>query len=424
MSLITRIATRLGFERRSSRFGELPGMAVTGHAVNTRTAENLSAVLACVSAVATAIASLPAYVYRHAGSGRNIDHAHPLNRLMTRGPNQWQTWPDFIEWLVASTLMRGNGLAEIVTNARGEVVELRPIPWDWVSVYMLPSGRLAYDVTEQMGIWGATGRLRRLLQGEVLHLRDRSDDGLLGRSRLSRASEVVGAGMALQEATGALWRNGIFPSGALSLEGKLTPEQRNLLRQSLESAHGGAGKQGKVLLLEGGMKWQQITISPEDAEILDSRRFSIEEIARLFQVPPPIIQDYTHNTFTNSEAAGRWFAQFTIGPWVRKLEAEFARSVIGEGSPDMSVEFDLSGFMRGDYTARWQAHEIAVRNDILTRNEVREIEGWNPREELETPTDPAPQPQEGTPPAEATDEPQGKDPAAQEAPAPDQPAGK
>ncbi|WP_254434843.1 phage portal protein, partial [Magnetospirillum sp. UT-4] len=105
------------------------------------------------------------------------------NRLVRRGPNPWQTWPDFIEWLVASTLLRGNGLAEIIHDSRGAVVELRPIPWDWVTVYLLPSGRLAYDVAEQAGLWGSTGRIRRLLQGEVIHLRDRSDDGLLGRSR-------------------------------------------------------------------------------------------------------------------------------------------------------------------------------------------------------------------------------------------------
>lgn len=384
MTIIDRLATRLGFERRSPGFGDMPGMAVTGHSVNNRTAENLSAVLGCVSAISTAIASLPAYLYRRGTKGRDLDEGHPLNRLIRRGPNAWQTWPDFIEWMVASTLLRGNGLAEIISDRQGAVIELRPIPWDWVSVYMLPTGRLAYDVTEQTGTWGSTGRLRRLLQGEVIHLRDRSDDGLLGRSRLSRASEVVGAGIALQEATGALWRNGVFPSGALSIEGALKPEQRTQLRQTLTESHAGAGRNAKVLILEGGMKWQQITISPEDAEILESRRFSVEEIARLYQVPPPIIQDYTHNTFTNSEAAGRWFAQFTIGPWVRKLEAEIARTVMSEDD-SLSVEFDLSGFMRGDYTARWQAHEIAVRNNILTRNEVREIEGWNPRNETPGP---------------------------------------
>lgn len=390
MTIMDRIAARFGFEKRVTSFGDTPGMSVTGHSVNSRSAENLSAVLACVSAVATAIASLPAYVYREAKSGRDIDRSHPLNRLIRRGPNPWQTWPDFVEWLIASTLLRGNGLAEIVTDHSGAIIELRPIPWDWVSVYMLPSGRLAYDVTEQFGVWGATGRTRRLLQGEVIHLRDRSDDGLLGRSRLSRASEVVGAGIALQEATGALWRNGVFPSGALTVDGAMKPEQRKALRESLDSSNAGAGRHAKVLILEGGMKWQQITISPEDAEVLESRRFSVEEIARIFQVPPPIIQDYTHNTFTNSEAAGRWFAQFTIGPWVRKLEAEFSRAAISDDSTH-SVEFDLSGFMRGDYTARWQAHEIAVRNNILTRNEVREIEGWNPA------ADPAQNDQPATP---------------------------
>ena len=113
--------------------------------------------------------------------------------------------------------------------------------------------------------------------------------------------------------------------------------------------------------------------------MLASRRFTVEELCRLFQVPPPIVQDYTHNTFTNAAQASLWYAQLTLSPWVRKIEEEFRRSVLGAGSADLSLEVDLSGLMRGDYEARWKAHEIAVRNQILDANEVREVEGWNPR---------------------------------------------
>jgi HK97 family phage portal protein len=127
------------------------------------------------------------------------------------------------------------------------------------------------------------------------------------------------------------------------------------------------------------MDVKPISVSPEDAEVLASRRFTVEELCRLFQVPPPIAGDLSHGTFTNSREAGRWFAQFTLAPWARKIEAEFARSVFGPGSTDCSLEIDLSGLMRGDAEARWQSHKIAVEAGILDPDEVREIEGWNPR---------------------------------------------
>jgi HK97 family phage portal protein len=235
-------------ERRNSLFdaayfANLGGIVTSaGTEVNSRTAENLSTVLACVSAISTAIGSLPTYVYRRVGKGREEDPAHPLARLIAQGPNRHQTWPDFVEWLMASVLLRGNGLAEILSDGRGAVLELRPIPWEWVSVQMLPSGRLAYDVTDMNPLYGGSGRSRRLLEGEVLHLKDRSDDGLIGRSRLSRAAEVVGTALAGQEFAGSLMRNGINPSGAILVEGRLTREQSERLRESFRQAYQGANR--------------------------------------------------------------------------------------------------------------------------------------------------------------------------------------
>ncbi len=156
-------------------------MGVTPHA-----AENLSAVLACVNAIASAAASLTPLVYRLGEAGREEAPAHPVARLL-RWPNPHQTWPDFAEWLLASTLLRGNGLAEMVFDGAGRPVELVPIPWGNASPVLLPSGRLAFDVVGFQGPFGGTGRSRRLMPGEFLHLKDRSDDGYVGRSRLSRA---------------------------------------------------------------------------------------------------------------------------------------------------------------------------------------------------------------------------------------------
>ena len=346
--------------------------------VNARVAENLSTVLACVGAISGSIASLPTYVYRRDGGTRVEDPTHPLGRLIHLGPNQWQTWPDFVEWLLASTLLRGNGLAEIVTDNQGQVVELRPIPWDWVAVQLLPNGRLAYDVTELTSVYGGSGRMRRLLQDEVLHLRDRTDDGLLGRSRLTRAAAAVGAALSTQEFAGSMWKNGANPSGAIKVPAKLDAEQRAEIRKGME-AFKGASNAHKMLILEAGMEWESISMNPEDAELLASRKFSVEELARIYQVPPPIIGDLTHGTFTNAETVGRWFAQQTLSLWIRKLEAEMVRSVFSETSREThTLDFDLSGFQRGDPETRWTSHKIAKEAGILTANEIREVEGWNP----------------------------------------------
>ena len=348
--------------------------------VNPRMAENLSCVLACVGAISSAMASLPAYVYRTLERGREIDPAHPIARLISTGPNQHQSWPDWIEWTMASVLLRGNALAEIVTDGRGAVTALHPIPWEYVTVQLLPNGRLVYDVVELTTLYGGTGRKRRLLQDEVFHLRDRSDDGLLGRSRLQRAAAVVQAGLSIQDFANALYKNGVNPSGALEMEAKLTEDQRAQLALAFREAMAGPTKAAKALVLDQGMKWNQISISPEDAEFLASRRFTTEELARLFGVPPPIVGDLSHGTFTNSETVGRWFATHTLSPWIRKLEAEFTRSVFTDADRmTHKVEIDMSGFLRGDPAQRWAAWKIAVEGGILDADEIREEEGWNPR---------------------------------------------
>lgn len=398
MGLIRRVADWLDpAEQRSSQvsWDAMRGGVDLGSGgiVNPRIAENLSTVLACVGAVSSAMASLPAYIYRQRERGREIDAAHPLAHLIASGPNEHQTWSDWIEWVIASVLLRGNALSQIVTDSRGMVIALKPIPWEWASVQLLPSGRLVYDVTELTHVYGGTGKPRRLLQDEVFHLRDRSDDGLLGRSRLQRAAAVVQAGLSIQEFANALYRNGVNPSGALEIEGELDDEAHDTLKRSFSESFAGPTKAAKALILEHGIKWKQISISPEDAEFLNSRRFTVEELCRLFNVPPPIAGDLTHGTFANTETLVRLFATNTLTPWVRKIESEFTRSVFSAATrATHRLELDLSGLLRGDPAQRWQSWKIAVEAGILDTDEVREEEGYNPRPAGAKPSaEPAPQ---------------------------------
>ncbi|WP_240957042.1 phage portal protein [Pseudopontixanthobacter vadosimaris] len=376
--MIARTLSLMGLERRNDASPLDPSWQalapMTGHyaGVSARAAENISTVLACTTAIASALAYVPALVYRRDGGTRLEQPMHPLARLVRGGPNSAMTWPDLIEHWIASALLTGNGLIEIERNGGGQVSGLSFIPWGNVTVQELSSGRLAYDISD------GKGNSRRLLEGEVLHLRDRTNDGKIGVSRLSRSADTVtGVELTNRHARNFL-ANGANPSGVIKHPGTMTPEQKNDLRHQFNAKHAGASNAGRALILDGGLEWQAAQISPEDAELLETRRFGVEEIARLFQVPPPIVGDYTHNTFTNSETAGRWFATFCLAPWARKIEAEFARSLFATGAP-YELELDLSGFLRGDPETRWNAHKIALETGVLDADEVRQVEGWNPR---------------------------------------------
>ncbi|MFS8052329.1 phage portal protein [Rhizobium sp. BR 317] len=375
MSLIERIAGFVGYEKRAAvtdpswaalapNIGWLQGLSA-------RASENLSTVLACVNSISTALAYVPVIVYRRDNDGNRVEvTTHPLSRIVRAGANGQMTWPDFLEHLVASTLLNGNGLAVIDWSGNGQLSGFRFAPWSFVTVSELSSGRLAYDVSD------GRGNTRRYLEGEVIHLRDRTDDGKIGRSRLSRAAETVDAVHAANTHARAFLNNGASPSGVLETDNKLSPEAATQIAASWKNRHAGAANAGSTPILEEGLKWKVSQINPEDAELLETRRFGVEEIARLFQIPPPIVGDYTHNTFTNSAQAGLWFATFCLSPWARKIEAEFLRSVL---SGPYEMELDLSGFLRGDPETRWNTYKIAIETGVLDANEIRQIEGWNPR---------------------------------------------
>ncbi|MDR3176214.1 MAG: phage portal protein [Desulfovibrio sp.] len=368
-------------ERRDRGVDGWPILAgtATDYPASPAFAEQLSTVLACVTAVSSAVSALPALLYQSQGKTRTEVTTGEICRLIKEGPNPYQTWPEFVEFLVAQTLLRGNGLVEIESARDGTVTGLRVIPWDWCNAQMLASGRLVYDVYDQPGIYSpAAGKRRRLLQHEVIHVRDRSDDGLIGKSRLQRAAPVIRGAWSAHNFAGSFLENALTPSALLTSEREMTAEAAGLVREKIQAAVSSSSKAGRLLFLPGGeFQFHRLTVNPEDAELLESRKFCTEEICRIFQVPPPIIQDYSHNTFTNSEQAGRWFAQFCLLPWVRKLEASFNRALFA--GTDLELTMDMSAFDRGSPETRWANHAIAVSNGILAVDEVREIEGWGPK---------------------------------------------
>ncbi|MBN8872661.1 MAG: phage portal protein [Rhodospirillales bacterium] len=375
MSFLTKILGR--GEQRSSWFGPTTWFPPTAAPAGAQAAENLATVVACINAIATGIGTLPATVYRAEGEGRIEAPNHPVSRLI-RSPNGNQTWADWIEWTLSQVLLHGNSLSAIQMDGAGRPTALIPIPWANVSVQMLPGGRLAYDVVAYQSPWGGTGTPRRLLADEVFHLRDRSDDGVLGRSRISRAPAVLASAIGVQTYSSHIWQNAATPSGMVELPPGITPQGMARMKAHFEAQAAGAENGKRILFVDPATKFTPLSISPEDAEVLESRRFSVIELCRLFGVPPPIVQDYSNSTFTNASQASTWFATNTLTPWARKIEAEFARSVFADPNGAFHLEIDLSGLVRGDYATRWTANVAAVQAGILTRDEVRAQEGYGP----------------------------------------------
>ena len=377
--LFGRTETRSGQINAGQTLGMGDGVFLAGRRgfIDGYEAESLNTVMAAVNAISGGIATLDAAVYNRTAAGRVEAPNHPVAALL-RAPNQFQTWPDFSEWLIASTLIAGNGLAEVVSDGNGRPTALLPIPWRYVRPLLLPSGNLAYDVSPHTTLWGGTGPQRRLLASEVLHLKDRSDDGYIGRSRISRAPGAIENGLDEQLYTQALWRNGAQTRGVIQVQKTLSDDAFHRFKEQVRENHSGIRNSGKMMVLEDGATFQSLSMSPEDAQVLQSRQFSVAEICRMFNVPPPILQDYSNNTFTNAATASVWFATNTLRPWVRKIEAEFARSIFGPNST-FEIDLDLSSLTRGDFAARWTAYDIAIRDCILTPNEIREAEGYNAR---------------------------------------------
>ena len=350
----------------------------SGVPVSPILAENLSAAFASVQLIAQTIASLPLYVYRKDASGaRYEDPQHPLARLLAGDPNEHQTVADFFELMQANVLWHGNAYAEIVRDTSGRPVELVPHHPGMISVERLPGARgrrLRYIVSD------IDGGSRRLLQEEMLHIRDRSDDGLCGKSRLQRAREAFGQAIAAEKFAARIWGNSAAMSGFVSHPETLGPEAAETLRQSLADLYGGLKNAGRIGVLEEGMTWTALSVSPEDAQLLESRRFSVESVARMFGVPPQLIGDTSKTAFANMIEASRHFARFTLAPWCSKWEQALARSLFSEADrATHEIEVNLDELLRGDPLQRAQTWRVYRELGVVSANEIRDQEGWNPR---------------------------------------------
>lgn len=337
----------------------------------------LSAAWACVNLLAGTIASLPLMVYRTGPNGaRTVAPDHPLYLVLHDSPNADQTALDFFEFCCVSIELRGNAYARVERSAdRSRVIAITPVSPDAMQVRRLASLDLEYSWTED-------GRSYRLLQNDMLHVRGFGGSPLGGLSTLSFGRNVFGLATAIDKAAGATFRNGLRPSVQVGFDKWLTKEQRDITEEALVKKYAGAMNAGRPFITEGGMKLETISISPEDAQMLESRAFSVEEVCRFFGVPPFMVGHTQKVTSfgTGLEQQVLGFQKFSLRRRLKRIEQTIMKQLLSpaDRAAGLTVEFNLEGLLRGDSAARSSFYGAMLNAGVMTINEVRALENLPP----------------------------------------------
>ena len=357
------------------------GGTASGKYVTERSAMQMTAVYCCVRILSEAVASLPLQFYRYTDDGgKEKAVEHPLYFLLHDEPNPEMTSFIFRETLMTHLLLWGNAYSQIIRNGKGEVVALYPLMPDRMKVDRDEHGRLyyeytVYDADDVDGRKGTdrVGRTVRLQPHDVLHIPGLGFDGLVGYSPIAMAKNAIGLAIATEEYGSKFFANGAAPSGVLEHPGTIKDPSR--VRESWQATFGGSGNANKIAVLEEGMKYTPISISPEQAQFLETRKFQIDEIARIFRVPPHMIGDLEKSSFNNIEQQSLEFVKYTLDPWVSRWEQAMVRALLTpEEKKKYFFKFNVDGLLRGDYQSRMNGYATARQNGWMSANDIRELE--------------------------------------------------
>ena len=300
------------------------GGTTAGKIVTERSAMQMTAVYSCVRILAEAIAGLPLHLYRYTDEGskeKALDH--PLYLLLHDEPNPEMSSFVFRETLMTHLLLWGNAYAQIIRNGKGEVVALYPLMPNKMTVDRDPEGHLYYQYNRNSDEAIKPSQTVLLQPRDVLHIPGLGFDGLVGYSPIAMAKNAIGLAIATEEYGAKFFANGAAPSGVLEHPGTIKDPQR--VRDAWQSQFGGSSNSGKVAVLEEGMKYTPISIAPEQAQFLETRKFQINEIARIFRVPPHMVGDLEKSSFSNIEQQSLEFVKYTLDPWVVRWEQSIVR---------------------------------------------------------------------------------------------------
>lgn len=357
-----------------SAFSFPMGTSGAGKVVNERSAMQMTAVYACVRILSEAVASLPLHLYERTDTGASKAVGHPLYALLHDEPNPEMTSFAFRETLMCHLLLWGNAYAQVIRNGRGEVVALYPLMPNRMRVDRDGDGRIRYEYQRGSGD-APTGRapVARLSPADVLHVPGLGFDGLVGYSPIAMARNAIGLALAAEEFGSKLFANGATPGGILEYPGVI--KDVDAVRESWNRGFGGSQNAGKVAILEDGMKYTPITINPQDAQFLETRKFQIDEIARVFRVPPHMVGDLEKSSFSNIEQQSLEFVKYTLDPWVTRWEQSLNRALLRpQEKGSLFAKFNVEGLLRGDYQSRMQGYSVGIQNGFMSPNDVRELE--------------------------------------------------
>ena len=352
------------------------GSSMSGKSVTPSSAIQVSAVYACVRVIAETIASLPLNVFEATDKGGVKALEHPLQRLLHDEPNPEMTSFVWRETMLSHLLLWGNSYCQILRTGRNGIVGLYPLLPDHMAVDRDTKGKLTYTYTT------SEGRMEQLNPEDVLHIPGLGFDGVMGYSPIALEKAAIGLGIAAEEYGSKFFQNGARPSGILTHPN--TVKDPAALRASWNAAYGGSGNASRVAVLEEGMTFVPLSMPNNEAQFLETRKFQVTEICRIFRVPPHMIGDLERATFSNIESQNISFAVHTIRPWLVRIEQAINKTLIPENEKDRYyAQFNIDGLMRGDYKSRMEGYAIARQNGWMSANDIRALENLNPISEEE-----------------------------------------
>lgn len=344
----------------------------SGVDVDEESALKISTVYACVKVISETIASLPLNLLKELTNGDSEKaKQHPLYTILKDVPNSEMSSFTFREMLMTNLLLWGNAYALIKRNKNGEIVELYPLKSKNMVVERdMTTNAIKYTYTNNRGI------TKTYSPKQIFHIPAFSFDGIIGVSPITYAREAMGLALATEEFGARFFGNGARPGGVLEHPGVLKDPEK--LRESWNKVYQGTANSHKVAVLEEGMKYHEIGMSPEDSQFLQTRSFQIAEICRIFRVPPHMVGDLSRSTFSNIEHQSIDFVVHTIRPWLVRWEQAIARALLNEEERTIYyAKFNVDGLMRGDFVTRMNGYAIARQNGWMSANEIRALENMN-----------------------------------------------
>lgn len=341
--------------------------------VTEEKALGIDAVFACVNLYARTLASMPLLLYEKTHDGKRRAVNHPLYRLLHNEPNPNMTSHNFRKIMEASLKLWGNAYAWIEFDNSWRVKYLWPLlPGNVFPQRSLQTGELFYDAVLY------NGESRRFRAYEMVHIPGLGFDGISGRSPVRQFAETMGFNLDIKSYGRKFFKNGARPSGVLQHPGSLSEEAQKRLENKFDKRYSGIENTGKTILLEEGMTYHQIGVPPEEAQFIESRKYSVEEIARIYGVPPHMIGDLEHATFSNIESQDINFAKHSIVPECVNWEQELMRKLLNDDEQARyEIEFNMEGLVRGDMESRYRAYAIGRQWGFLTADDIRAKENMS-----------------------------------------------